>query len=87
MTKSEFLTTQPSAKLIGLGFALTMLGGVIFAISLPLSLDADASASIFFVLLSGAALIAGSVCTAMGITRIAAKIDDAHKLFVTRRPA
>lgn len=85
MSPSVELAKKPSSTLMGWGMVLTIVSAVIFGIAFPMSFDLDSSwTPAVLSLLSGAAFLAGLILMAVAVTRVLAKIDDAHRHFVAR---
>lgn len=90
MNHSQQLTKLSSSEMVGGGLGLSAISTVIFVLALSSSMSEDVGdGSGIFMVLSAAASIAGWIMLAVGVTRLAAKADDIHRLYVERhtRPA
>ena len=85
MNHSQQLTKLSSSQMIGGGLGLGAISTVIFVLALSASMSEDAGdGSAIFMVISGAASLAGWIMLAVGVTRLAAKADDIHRLYVER---
>jgi hypothetical protein len=71
--------------MIGGGLTLSGIGGAVFAIALPISMQEYAGGtSVFITIISGLAVAAGWFMMVVGVTRLLAKADDLYQIYVEK---